>query len=95
MLLAVKLPEASRAMMVEAPFALDAVVRALAKVPELMFDALIAVIDAPEPLNVVAVIVAPVKLPEASRATILFAPLELVAVVALLDTLPAVEIVAR
>jgi hypothetical protein len=60
-----------------------------------MFDAFKLVKDAPEPLNVVAVIVAPVKLPEASRATILFAPLELVAVVAELDTLPAVDIVAR
>jgi hypothetical protein len=68
--------------------------RATGAVPLARFEAFKDVTAAPEPLKV-AVIVPAAKLPEASRATILFAPLEFVAVVALLDTLPAVEIVAK
>jgi hypothetical protein len=48
----------------------------------------------PEEEKVVAVIVPALKFPEASLATIALLVLALVAVVALLDTLPAVEIVA-
>jgi hypothetical protein len=68
--------------------ALVAVVRALAIVPEDMEEAFSDVIEAPEPLKVVAVIVAPVKLPEASLATIVEAPLELEAVVLALFKVP-------
>jgi hypothetical protein len=50
--------------------------------------------DAPAPANAVAVIVPAEKLPLASRATIALAVLVLVAVVALLATFPAVEMVA-
>jgi hypothetical protein len=93
--LAVKLPDASRATIVEAPFVEAAVVRALANVPVDILDALIAVILPPAPVTVVNVPTLAVKLPLASRATIVEAPLDAVAVVALLDTLPAVEIVAK
>ena len=54
----------------------------------------IPVRDAPDPTKEVAVIVPAEKFPEASRVTIALAVLALVAVVAELDTLPAVEIVA-
>jgi hypothetical protein len=49
----------------------------------------------PAPVTVVNVPTLAVKLPLVSRATIVDAPLEAVAVVAEFDTLPAVEIVAR
>jgi hypothetical protein len=82
--LAVKLPEASRATIVEAPLAEAAVVLALATVP--------VVIDVPfkavkaEPF---AVITFAVKLPEPSRATIVFAPFASVAVVRAFAKVPA------
>jgi hypothetical protein len=53
-----------------------------------MFEPFKVVSEAPEPLNVVAVIVAPVKLPLASRATIVEAPLVEAAVVLALATVP-------
>jgi hypothetical protein len=86
--LAAKFPLASRATIVEAPLAEAAVVLALANVPLDTFDAFKVVSEAPEPLNVVAVIVAPVKLPLASRATIVEAPLAEAAVVLALATVP-------
>ena len=95
MTFAVKLPLPSLATIVLAPFELDADVRALSKVPELMLEALIAVMLPPAPVTVVNVPTLAVKLPLVSRATIVDAPLEAVAVVAEFDTLPAVEIVAR
>lgn len=70
----VKLPEASRATIVEAPLAEDAVVLAFAMVPLEMLEALRLVSEAPDPENVVAVIVSPAKFPLASRATIVLAP---------------------
>lgn len=72
---AAKLPEASRKTSVLAPLDADPVVLALAIVPEEIASALIEVRDAPEPLKVVAVIIAPAKLPEASRDTMVDAPL--------------------
>lgn len=93
--LAVKLPEASRATIVEAPLAEAAVVLALSKVPVVMLDALRLVIPEPAPVMVVNVPTLAEKLPFASRAMIVEAPLEAVAVVAELATLPAVVIVAK
>ena len=121
-LLAVKLPEASRATIVEAPFAEAAVVYMLAIVPVLITLAFIAVTDKltaalpsnetlaavappeiwklravvneaaePEILPVtLAVIVFAEKLPLASRATIVEAPLEAEAVVLALFNVPDV-----
>jgi len=98
-----KLPLESRATIVEALFASEAVVLALAIVPELIFDALIAVSATPLPdtlvnepvvplkvvaLDVVAVITFAVKLPFASRATIVDAPLAELAVVLALAKVP-------
>jgi hypothetical protein len=81
----VKLPEASRATMVEAPLEDDAVVLALAKVPVEILEAFSVDTLAPLPFKVpikfVADTLAAVKLPEASRATIVLAPLEAEAVV--------------
>ena len=85
--LALKLPEASRATIVDAPFEDEADVRALSKVPELMFEALILVIEAPEPLNVAEITFAE-KLPEASLATIVEAPLDELAEVLALSKVP-------
>jgi hypothetical protein len=65
---------------------------AVAEVVIVAFVEFVAVVAVPLKA---AVIVPAAKLPEASRATIVEAPLDAVAVVALLDTLPAVEIVAR
>jgi len=93
--LAEKLPPASLATMVEAPFEDEAVVWAFGSVPVVMVDALIPVIPEPAPVIVVNVPTLAAKLPLVSRATILEAPLEAVAVVAEFDTLPAVEMVAR
>lgn len=74
---AVKLPEASRAIIVEDPLAEAAVVLALSRVPLEILDALIAVMLPPAPVIVVNVPTLAVKLPEASRATIVEAPFEL------------------
>jgi hypothetical protein len=68
-------PDAPRVTMVEAPLADAAVVLALAIVPLEMFDALIAEIEAPPPMKLVAVTALAVKFPDASRATIVLAPL--------------------
>jgi hypothetical protein len=87
---AVKFPLASRATIVEAPLAEAAVVRALAIVPVDILEALSAVIEAPEPVNVVAVMPAAAKLPEASRATIVLAPFVADAVVLALIKVPLV-----
>jgi hypothetical protein len=62
--------------------------RAATKVPDAILFAFKFVTFAPEPLNAVAVIVAPVKLPEESRATIVDAPFELDAVVLALSIVP-------
>jgi hypothetical protein len=56
----------------------------------LIFEALIELIDAPEPLNVVPVITFPAKEPLASRTTIVEAPLEEVAEVLALSKVPVV-----
>jgi hypothetical protein len=81
----VKLPLASRATIVEAPLAEAAVVLALAKVPVEILEAFSVDTLAPLPFKVpikfVADMLAAVKLPEASRATIVLAPLEAEAVV--------------
>ena len=66
----------------------DVARRPVATVPDEIELAFKEVRLAPEPLNVVAVIVAPVKLPDASRATIVEAPLEAVAVVRSLLKVP-------
>jgi hypothetical protein len=102
---ALKLPLASRATIVDAPFASEAVVLALAIVPELIFEALIAVSATPLPetlvnepvvplkvvaLDVVAVMRLAVKFPFASRATIVDAPLAEAAVVLALSSVPSV-----
>ena len=85
-------PDAPRNTIVFAPLAVAAVVRALAMVPELMFDALMLVRAAPlpdiAPLKVVAVIVLAAKLPPASLATIVEAPLAEAAVVLALSIVP-------
>jgi hypothetical protein len=93
--LAVKLPEASLATMVEAPLAEAAVVRAFAIVPDEMFDALIAVRATPLPdtevkVPVVPVITLPAKDPSASRTTRVEAPLAEVALVLALSKVPVV-----
>jgi hypothetical protein len=73
---AVKFPDASRATIVLAPLAEAAVVRALATVPVVTFEPLIA--DNPEPS---AVIIPALNSPEAPRATIVEAPFAEAAVV--------------
>jgi len=78
-----KLPDASRATIVDAPLAEDAEVRALSRVPVDMFDAFRDVID--EPL---AVITLAEKLPDASLATMVDAPLLDEAVVLALAIVP-------
>ena len=82
---ALKLPEASRATMVDAPLIEAAVVRAFANVPVDILEAFSVVTLAPLPFKVpikfVADTLAAVKLPEASRATIVLAPLAEAAVV--------------
>jgi hypothetical protein len=98
-----KLPLASLATIVEALFASEAVVLALASVPELIFDALIAVRATPLPdtlvnepvvplkvvaLDVVAVMTLPAKDPLESRNTIVLAPLAEAAVVLPLAKVP-------
>jgi hypothetical protein len=85
-----KLPEASRATIVEAPLAEAAVVLSLATVPVVIAVPLSVVIEAPEPVNVVAVIPAAAKLPEASRATMVLAPFVADAVVRALIKVPLV-----
>jgi hypothetical protein len=100
---ALKLPLESRATIVEALFASEAVVLALAIVPLEIFDALIAVSATPLPdtlvnepvvplkvvaLDVVAVMTFAVKLPFVSRATIVLAPLAELAVVLALANVP-------
>jgi hypothetical protein len=74
-------PDVPRNTIVEAPFAVAAVVRALAIVPLDMLDALILVRLAPFPEIVVAVITFAVKEPLASRDTMVDAPLASDAVV--------------
>lgn len=83
-----KLPEASRDTIVLAPFTSVAVVLALATVPVEILDPLSEVKDAPEPLNPLAVIMSAEKSPLASRRTMVFAPLELEAVVLSFDKVP-------
>jgi hypothetical protein len=90
MVAAVKLPEASRATIVLAPLDELAVVRALATVPVDIAVPFKAVIKDPSPVNVVAVILAAAKLPEASRATIVEAPFVAAAVVLALANVPDV-----
>ena len=90
MTFAVKFPLASRATIVEAPLAEAAVVLSLATVPVVIAVPLSVVIEAPEPVNVVAVIPAAAKLPEASRATIVLAPFVAAAVVRALIKVPLV-----
>jgi hypothetical protein len=102
-MLAPKLPFASRTTIVDALFASEAVVRALAIVPLEILDALIAVSATPLPdtlvnepvvplkvvaLDVVAVITLAAKEPLASRDTIVEAPLASEAVVLPLAKVP-------
>jgi hypothetical protein len=63
-------------------FAVPEAKRAVATVPEDMLEAFKLVSPDPAPVTVVKVAVLAVKLPEASRATIVFAPLAEAAVVA-------------
>ena len=83
MVLATKLPPASLATIVDAPLAEAAVVLALATVPVVTFEPLIALIA--EPL---AVIILAVNEPLASLETIVLAPLASEAVVLALATVP-------
>jgi hypothetical protein len=87
MMFAVKLPLAFLETIVLAPLASEAVVLALATVPVDTFEPLIAEIEAPPPMKFVAVTALAVKFPEASRATIVLAPLAEAAVVAELGML--------
>jgi predicted dinucleotide-binding enzyme len=82
-------PLVSRATIVEASLAEAAVVLALASVPEAILDALIDVRAAPLPDIEVVVIAFAVKFPEASRATIVEAPLAEAAVVRAFAIVPA------
>jgi predicted dinucleotide-binding enzyme len=91
--LAAKEPLESLATMVEAPFAEAAVVRAFAMVPLDIFEALIAVNATPLPeievkVPVVAVTTLAAKLPLASLATIVEAPLAEAAVVLAFEMVP-------
>jgi hypothetical protein len=88
--LAEKLPPESRETIVDAPLELDAVVRALAMVPELMLEALIAVIAVPSPLKDAAETTLAPKLPLASRKTMVLALFDELAVVRALDMVPLV-----
>jgi hypothetical protein len=74
--------------MVEAPLADAAVVRAFAMVPDEMFEALIALIPEPSPLNKDAVITLEPKFPEASRNTKVDALLAVLPVVRALSNVP-------
>jgi hypothetical protein len=67
--LAEKLPPESRWTMVDALLAESAVVRALAMVPEEMFEALIALMPEPSPIKFEAVTLPAVNAPLASRKT--------------------------
>jgi len=73
--LALKLPPESLRTTVDAPLAEAAVVRALSIVPDAMFEALIALKEAPLPTNPLAVITSAEKSPAASLNTIVDAPL--------------------
>jgi hypothetical protein len=73
--LALKLPPASRATIVEAPLAEAAEVLALSKVPVVIAEALIAVIAEPSPEKDEPVIAPAANSPEAPRRTIVEAPL--------------------
>ena len=66
--LAEKLPPESRVTIVDAPLEAEAVVRALATVPEDKLEAFIALIAEPSPLNEAEIMFAP-KLPLESRKT--------------------------
>jgi hypothetical protein len=81
-------PDVPRNTIVEAPLAVAAVVRALAIVPLDTLEALIAVKAEPFPDTEVKVPAFAVKLPDASRATIVLAPLAEAAVVRALDMVP-------
>jgi hypothetical protein len=81
--LAVKLPLESRVTIVEAPLEAEAVVRALAKVPVEILEALIAVKAEPS-----AVIIPAANSPDVPRSTMVLAPLEEEAVVLALATVP-------
>ena len=104
-ILAPKLPLASLATIVDALFASEAVVRALAKVPDVTLEALIAVKATPLPdtlvnapvvplkvvaFDVVAVIVLAAKSPLESRRTIVLAPFAEAAVVLSFAKVPTV-----
>jgi len=71
-----------------APLDDEAVVLALAMVPDEMLLALIAVIAVPSPLNEEAVITLDPKLPEASRSTIVLALFDVLPVVRALSIVP-------
>jgi hypothetical protein len=80
--------------MVLAPFAVAAVVRALATVPVVTFEPLIPEIPPPAPLTVVKVPTLAVKDPLASRATMVEAPFAEFAVVRALDIVPVEMLLA-
>jgi len=83
-----KEPLASRATMVDAPFAEAAVVLALATVPVVTFEPFIADIDAPSPVNEAPVIAPALNSPEVPRKTIVETPLAVAAVVRALAMVP-------
>jgi hypothetical protein len=86
---AVKLPEPSRATIVEAPLDEEAVVLALSIVPADILEAFNAVILPPAPDKVINVPTLAEKLPFVSLATIVEAPFEAVAVVLAFGIVPA------
>jgi len=92
--LAVKLPEASLATIVEAPLAEAAVVFAFGIVPLDILEAFKAVIAPPAPDRVINVPTLAEKLPFASLATIVEAPLAEVAVVRALAKVPVLMLEA-
>ena len=87
---AAKFPPESLETIVEAPLASEAVVRAFAMVPLAILLALMAVKATPFPEIDVKVPALAVKFPEASRATIVLAPLAEAAVVLALEIVPLV-----
>jgi hypothetical protein len=89
-----KLPDESRRTIVAAPLAEAAVVLALAIVPDEILEALIEVRVVPAPIKFAAVTFPAVNAPLASRATIVLALFEVLAVVLALSKVPEVTLEA-
>jgi hypothetical protein len=87
---AAKLPLASLATIVLAPFADAAVVLALATVPVVTFDPLIADTLEPSPIKKAPVIAPALNSPDVPRSTMVLAPLAVAAVVRAFATVPVV-----